>query len=424
MSEAIPAEELEKKCQDVGGANIKSARILNQVFCDLENCMVETLEQTEGIIVRQIRDVQSGILPNQGIAQITIPEPAIPSEEYYTPRQLAALAGYEKLRNLFSPPLTGSGCTIVILDTGINTDHESVAGKVVYEADFSGSLSPADVFDHGTGVASVIVGGSMGVAPNAYIWNIKVLNDAGQGTEEHVVLGMEHVLQKRQEAIAAGLPISDPMRPTIVNMSLGGEDDGDSLNPLRVACRQMHALGMTPVAAAGNSGPAVGSIMLPACDPEVLAVGTVTAEPFGVWGGSSRGPTLEGAVKPDFVALGSNVLVASSQRADSYLVKSGTSFSAPVLSGMAALMFEMAARAGQEFDEDSYLQMVVENTIKPTGAPLSKDNDFGYGMPWGQSILESITPPSNLSGLMASLMSVMVVGMMMTTMGGLMKEAG
>ncbi|GAJ01361.1 unnamed protein product, partial [marine sediment metagenome] len=142
-------------------------------------------------------------------------------------------------------------------------------------------------------------------------------------------MAIEHCIEKKAQAEAAGLPETDPMNPNIMNMSWGVPDDGDPDDPIRVACRAAFEVRIGPVAAAGNSGPAPGSIMLPACDSGVVGVGAVTFMPFDVWEYSGRGPTLEGLIKPDMVFYGVRVLTASSRGDEAYVVKSGTSFSAP-----------------------------------------------------------------------------------------------
>ncbi len=208
-----------------------------------------------------------------------------------------------------------------------------------------------------------------------------------------MILGLDHVMQLRQEALRFGLLVGHPMRPNVINISIGAEDDGDPDSPLRVACRQCAAMGLAPIVAAGNVGPEAGTIMSPAVEPEVLAVGTLNAVPFTPWYFSSHGPTLEGVVKPDIACLGVNVVVASAESDNAYKIKSGTSFSAPMVSGLVALSAEISARlGGEESTETAWLDWITHNVIKPSGYGAGKDNIVGYGMPWGESLAASFSP--------------------------------
>jgi len=174
------------------------------------------------------------------------------------------------LRSYFSPPLTGSGLTVAVLDTGVRKTHQSLKSKVVYEANFTGSPSPNDIFGHGTQVAFAAAGGihgpdkKAGVSPGAAIFNIKVINDEGIGSDEDIVLGIDKVCDLAENARKSGLWPTDDMCPNVLNLSLGAEDDGDEDNPVRVACRQASRdYGLDVIAAAGNFGPKMTTISAP-----------------------------------------------------------------------------------------------------------------------------------------------------------------
>ncbi|MBU0599039.1 S8 family serine peptidase, partial [Patescibacteria group bacterium] len=373
ISSGAPVQDIEDVCVQVGAQNIRVATLLSQVFCDLDDDQLDTLVDTElDAVIKEIGVVTAGSRAST-ISPPLIPPPEGPS---YTIDQLVRAAEYNLIREAFNPILTGASSTVAVLDTGIDGDHETLKSAVVYEKNFSGASTTNDVFDHGTGVAYVIAGRGRvpGVAPGASLWNIKVLDDEGNGTEENVVLGLDHVLQLRQEAIRFGYPIGHPMRPNVINMSLGAEDDGDPDNPLRVACRQCTAMGLMPIVAAGNTGPEPGTMLSPAIEPEVLAVGVANVSPFNTWYYSARGPTLEGTVKPDIVCMGVNVIVASSGGVSEYKIKTGTSFSAPMISGLVALSMEIPTRFSsddeiQDAIEEDWLNWVIGNTLKPSGSP-------------------------------------------------------
>ncbi len=426
ISKVLTIPQMRDYVQRYGGRNIRTAPLMKQVFCDLDAEGYLKLKSVNGLVVKMLERVST----DQGaIPAVEVPTIVPPEEVYYTATQLLEACRFFDLRALFSPPLTGAGSTVVIVDSGIRKTHESLVGKVVYEKNFSTSSTPDDVFCHGTGVAYMVAGGvhgyDAGVAPGAALWNIKVLGDTGECSEEAVVLALEHVMEKRGEALNQGLSMHDPMMPSIINMSLGSLDTGDPDSPMRVACQECLKLGMGILAAAGNNGPAPGTITSPACDPMVVAVGALTVAPFTVWANSSRGPTKEGLTKPDFGCYGVNVMVAGAGSDTEYLIKSGTSFSTPVIGGLAALAIELPTRLGEEFmPEPNCVQMVVDSCVKPLGIALEQDNMYGWGMPWGEDLVQYFQPPvtpieevlAPITEIIAPILLLGLLGMMVPAM--------
>jgi serine protease AprX len=155
---------------------------------------------------------------------------------------------------------------------------------------------------------------------------------------------------------------------------------------VRVACRSaVLDYGLDVTAAAGNSGPGMATIMLPACEPQVIAVGAVeTLGELVIWDKSSRGPTAQGETKPDFVIWGTNLEMASDKSDDGYVTKSGTSFAAPLLAGLTGLLWESGRRVygeGWQFRWTQAREVAAYFSTKPPQAPLAKDNTYGYGLP-------------------------------------------
>ncbi|MDO8717043.1 MAG: S8 family serine peptidase [Dehalococcoidales bacterium] len=211
----------------------------------------------------------------------------------------------------------------------------------------------------------------------------------------------------------------------LLNLSLGGEDDGDPDNPVRVACRAAsQTYGLDVVAAAGNFGPKMTTITLPACDPEVIAVGAIeTAGDLVIWENSSRGPTVHGETKPDFVMWGTNIEMASDKADDEYVTKSGTSFAAPMLSGLTGLLWESGRRSYGEswpFRWTQAREFALYFSTKPGDAPVNKDNAYGYGLPamgtmLGQMNQQASTPAQ---GGMEMFPMIMMMSMMARMVGG------
>ncbi|MFD0819095.1 S8 family serine peptidase, partial [Micromonospora zhanjiangensis] len=232
---------------------------------------------------------------------------------------------------------TGKGVTVAVLDSGYDTDHPDLAGRVSVAKNFSDSTGVDDRYGHGTHVASTVAGSGAasggrrrGVAPDAKLAVGKVLGDDGWGTEDAILAGMEWA------ATAAGAKV--------VNLSLGaGETDGT--DPVSQAVDQLSAeRGVLFVAAAGNNG-AYAPVSSPAAASAALAVSSVDRTDR-ISAFSSRGPRFgDGAMKPELAAPGEGIVAARATgtspeiggEAD-YVPMSGTSMAAPHVAGAAAIL--------------------------------------------------------------------------------------
>ncbi|MFD7446189.1 S8 family serine peptidase [Streptomyces sp. NPDC059909] len=228
---------------------------------------------------------------------------------------------------------TGQGVDVAVLDTGVDADHPDLAGQVVAATSFDpDDDSPVDDHGHGTHVASTIVGTGAasggkekGVAPGARLHVGKVLNDVGSGQFSWILAGMEWAARDRHAKV--------------VSMSLGG-DPSDGTDPLSQAVNTLSAeTGALFVIAAGNNGPRI-PVSSPAVADAALAVAAVDSNDR-LAAFSSRGPRIDGLVKPEISAPGVGVLAARSQHSPgegSYTTMSGTSMATPHVAGTAALV--------------------------------------------------------------------------------------
>lgn len=409
MAKGLSIDEVQIEVQRCGGKNLKVAARSGQVFCELDENGYEKLVAVPGLAIKKL-----GGLQHQQISSPYLPmEDTVALQPIFGSSQLSLSSLIYDLRESTSPAATGQGWTIAVLDSGIRKTHYGLVGKVVHEANFSDSPTAEDNFSHGTGVAFVAAGGrhaageECGLAPGAKLMNIKILNDDGYGTMENAILGIEHVQDLVEQAQNQGLSPDDPMYPNIINMSWGTEDDGDPDNPLRVALEEAAKSPLGLYASAGNTGPGAGTIMLPASMPEVWAAGAVTLSPFGlIWSASSRGPTLDGLVKPDLVFFGVNILTASGKGDNEFEVKSGTSFACPGAAGGGALLVQIFNAYGLIPNDQVYNRIEPENMLamlalmcrKPEGSPVAKDNDYGVGHPFGDLILRVAGSTVNSTG--------------------------
>jgi serine protease AprX len=397
--------KIEHEVKNAGGKNIVVAVSSKQIFCDLEQSAIARLRDI-GIKVTQVGKISTEIS-----APIISPPVPIAGTPMYSPSDLSFASGIEELRHVVDPPLYGAGMNIAIIDTGIREDHVQINGRVTYRKNYTEDTM-IDGFNHGTGVASIVTT----MAPQCNILNLKVLNDKGEGSEESVTLAIDDCISAWD---------NDPDNaPYVINLSLGSQDDGNPDNPIRVACRAAIQKGIWVFASAGNSGPGPYTVTTPAVERYVIAVGSCSFNPIQVSSFSSRGPTLEGLIKPDGVMFGENIVVASSASPTSTEAKSGTSFSCPFTSAMGLLYMEgvkRKARTTQQLVElppgevfyisvydlvDNYLPRLC---VKPSNAPKGKDTEYGYGVPYAPLVAKALQPGIDVN----SILEFATIGMLM-----------
>ncbi len=186
----------------------------------------------------------------------------------------------------------GNGINVAILDTGIDMGHPDLEANIAGSYNtFTDGSDATDDNGHGTHVAGTIAAldnniGVVGVAPEARIWPVKVLDSQGFGSDENIVEGLDWVMREKQ--LIGG--------DWVMNVSLGSRFIS---YVERDAFEEAMQEGIVVVAAAGNDGST--SIDYPAAYPGVIAVGavdsTATLAPF-----SDQGPQLS------LVAPGGDVL--------------------------------------------------------------------------------------------------------------------
>jgi serine protease AprX len=252
---------------------------------------------------------------------------------------------------------TGKGIGIAVLDTGVYPHPDLIRPKnriIAFKDFINNREGPYDDNGHGTFVAGVAAGNGYssggryaGVAPEANIIGVKVMDKDGEGNASKIVAGMQWVLDHKEE-----------YNIKVMCLSIGSQATGSVKNdPLVVASSALWNKGIFVAAAAGNAGPKQRTITTPGVCPSIVTVGAVddkrTVDPSDdvVAEFSSRGPTRGRVAKPDVVAPGVGVISLNTDRNYSsgsrlysmekaYATMSGTSVAAPVVAGIAALLLE------------------------------------------------------------------------------------
>jgi serine protease AprX len=279
--------------------------------------------------------------------------------------------------------LTGQGVGVAIIDSGIDSSADlsylGLLPRIVYTQDFTGG-NGSDQYGHGTHVAGIVGANGLGsecpnckrsfvgIAPNASLINLRVLDANGAGSDSSVIQAIERAIALKQR-----------YNIRVINLSLGRPIyESYTLDPLCQAVEAAWKAGIVVVTAAGNDGRdnsvgtnGYGTIESPGNDPYVITVGAMKA--MGTYprsddliaSYSSKGPTaIDHIAKPDVVAPGNHVVsllapgstlasdpqnavplsyyekTASTTASTRFLMLNGTSMATPVVSGAVADMVQ------------------------------------------------------------------------------------
>ena len=307
--------------------------------------------------------------------------------------------------------LDGRNIGIAIIDSGLFRDHRAFKDRVRTSVDFTGqSGATSDPYGHGSHVAGLAAGSSddgissayEGIAHDANLINLRVLDSQGKGTTSALLSALDWVMANRTR-----------YNIRVVNMSLGSLAlDSYTNDPACRAVRRLVDAGVVCVAAAGNSGKdsngqkIYGLIHSPGNEPSAITVGATNTYGTDARGDdtiatySSRGPTrsywtdaagekhYDNLIKPDLVAPGNrlisaqsdeNLLVTSHPELDAdrttdekkdMMFLSGTSMATPVVAGAAALMLQA---------NPSLTPNLVKAILMYTAQPIAGFNTFEQG---------------------------------------------
>lgn len=244
------------------------------------------------------------------------------------------------------PDSAGSGVTAYIIDTGVRISHADFGGRASYGYDAVDNDNIAeDGNGHGTHVAGTVAGTESGVAKQAGIVAVRVLNDQGSGTTAGVVAGIDWVTNNARQ-------------PAVANMSLGGGAD----IALDTAVRNSIASGITYAVAAGNSN-SDAEAFSPARVTQALTVAASTDTD------SRAGFSNYGSVV-DLFAPGQNITSAWNTGDTATNTISGTSMASPHVAGAAAVYLSGHPAAGPAQVAQALTSSAVTGQISdPFGTP-------------------------------------------------------
>jgi serine protease AprX len=257
--------------------------------------------------------------------------------------------------------LNGQGVTVAVVDSGVAYQADFQSGKVsriLTAQSFSGDSKIDDLYGHGTHVAGIIGGNGAtsngeyrGMAPGVNLINLRISDKDGMTYESSVINSLQWIYNNKST-----------YNIRVVNLSLNSTiDQSYHTSPLSAAVEILWFNGVVVVVSAGNNGTGDGPVTIypPANDPFVITVGAT--EDKGTTGlgddtlavFSAYGTTEAGFAKPDLVAPGRNLVAPLAAKAstvynahplhrvgDYYFRMSGTSMSAPVVSGAVALLLQ------------------------------------------------------------------------------------
>lgn len=281
---------------------------------------------------------------------------------------------------------TGAGVVVASMDTGVDLNHPELAatwrgGSNSWFDPYGVHPTPADVNGHGTQSMGVMVAGAasgtaLGVAPGARWIAVKMFNDANQALLSAVHQGFQWLLDPD------GNPATDDA-PDVVNNSWGLVTPNLCDPEFRIDIDLLKQAGILVVFSAGNVGPNPATSVSPGNEPGGYAVGAVDSA-YNVASFSSRGPsTCDGSIYPELVAPG--VAVRTTDKSlpgvGSYATVSGTSFAAPHVAGIAALL-----RQAQPAKSVLELELAMKLSALDLGA-LQPDHNYGFGLVDGLSAL-------------------------------------
>ena len=407
-NQAAVLDFLQKAMNNGGVANIVTHWIANAISCDATKEVVEALAAHPDVLMVALNKEVCVVESCEPVGEAELP--AVAASHSATPHILQVNAD-----DVWVQGYTGKNVVVAVLDSGTNPDHYDLKDHLwqgYADTDCDGekddpingwnfvdnSSNIADDFGHGTHCAGIVcgdgtVGNVTGVAPDATLMTVKVVNRSGGGTPEQMIAGVEFAIENGAN---------------VLSLSLGFKSSQISegqIALLRQTFENTLLLGVPVCAAVGNDGNSYGApnnVDIPAaCPPpylhpnqqvnqggltSIISVGSVNEYDEYVTS-SSQGPVTWqetsfadylydsehiGLIRPDISAPGNLVYSLKHDENDKYKYMSGTSQATPCVAGVIALMLEKNPTL-----TPAQICEIIETTAKKLTA--SKSNRTGSG---------------------------------------------
>lgn len=311
--------------------------------------IVSSIDALDAVIISTPDTTDSQALPESDLIISKEPDYYVsalinnpPNDPYYDQQwALHVIGAPEAWQEL---PEDAPKVTVAVIDSGVCLDHPDLEGRIPDGYDFvDDDDTPQDELGHGCGVAGIIAAnvdngiGIAGVAPNAQILPVRVLDATGIGTYSDVAAGIIYAVDNGAE---------------IINLSLGGAYPSTILED---AVNYAVDREVTIVAAAGNTG---GSVLYPASYEPVIAVGSVDHN-LEMSSFSSRGPEI------DVLAPGRDIMTTEND--GGYANMSGTSFASSYITG--ALVGELAVNESYRLNVSGFQFILDTQTLVAQSFP-------------------------------------------------------
>lgn len=263
---------------------------------------------------------------------------------------------------LWSKGFKGKDVLIAVIDTGCDAQHPDLEGRVIGGRNFTDDDNGdpevfTDYSGHGTHVAGTIAAvnaesGVIGVAPEAKLLILKALaGEEGSGAYEWIINAIEYAISEKAD---------------IISMSLGGPSDVPELHEVIQKAVQNQILVVCSAGNEGDGNSKTSEFSYPGCYNEVISVGAISLQRKSSYFTNSNNEI-------DAVAPGEKII--STIPGGKYAVFSGTSMSAPHVSGALALVKKLAeSEFERKLSEPEIYAQLMKRTI-PLGFPKSLEGN-------------------------------------------------
>jgi serine protease AprX len=362
------------------------------------------LSSTPDLLVAELRVADLGRLAaDPDVLRVSLDAPVKGLASSLSSNTLLGTEGLLTSSGTLATPYKGSNIGVAVIDSGVTAGDGDLSAITFY--DVTNKMKQGgnyDDFGHGTHVSGLIASNGsfsnylyQGMAPSVQLIEMKVLDSTGNGYTSDVIDAINYVVVNRSRLHLA-----------VINLSLGHPIyESASTDPLVQAVENAIANGIVVVVSAGNFGgdpttheAGYGGITSPGNAPDAITVGAVetmqtnTRDDDSVAWYSSRGPTwYDGYQKPDVLAPGSHLVSDASTKSwifknypggvvkaagKLFMRMSGTSMSAPVVSGIVAAMLDAnrGTHPGQQLTPNA-----VKAILQYTAISLADEDVLSQG---------------------------------------------